>query len=144
MYCEDIQLQVESIIKRIRDTYIKVYLRLWGRQMMRFEGLLVHVILFSIVLQIRGFKRIIDNVADESECIYWRLAFWITSSADGILKQFSYFSQKTGFEISCKFLFFPENRIWLYVYCLYWRQFAWNVNARFLGKIRKISILHSK
>ena len=38
---------------------------------------------------------------------------WEKNSADNILKYFSYFSQKTGFEMSCKFspLFFPENRI---------------------------------
>ena len=40
---------------------------------------------------------------------------------------FSYFSQKTGFDISCK------------LSPLDWRQFAWNVNSVvFGGKIRKI------
>ena len=31
-----------------------------------------------------------------------RLALWVKFSADDILKYFSYFSQKTGFDISCK------------------------------------------
>ena len=33
---------------------------------------------------------------------HWCLALWIKFSADDILKCFSYFSQKTGFNISCK------------------------------------------
>ena len=70
---------------------------------------------------------------------------------------FSYFSQKTGFGISCKLspIFFPENRIWHFmqivsigdnlhemsnpVFWEKWRQFAWNVKSCFLGKIRKVS-----
>ena len=31
-----------------------------------------------------------------------RLALWVKFSAEDILKYFSYFSQKTGFDISCK------------------------------------------
>ena len=31
-----------------------------------------------------------------------RLALWVNFSADDILKYFSYFSQKTGYDISCK------------------------------------------
>ena len=31
-----------------------------------------------------------------------RLALWVKFAADDILKYFSYFSQKTGFDISCK------------------------------------------
>ena len=40
-------------------------------------------------------------------------------------RYFSYFSQKTGTEISCN------------ANCLQWRQFAWNVKSCFPGKIRK-------
>ena len=32
----------------------------------------------------------------------YRLALWVKFSADNILKYFSYFSQKTGYDISCK------------------------------------------
>ena len=34
--------------------------------------------------------------------IPWSLACWVKTSADNILKYFSYFFQKTGFDISCK------------------------------------------
>ena len=40
--------------------------------------------------------------AKVKEDCYSRLALWVKFSADGILKYFSYFSQKTGFDISCK------------------------------------------
>ena len=46
-----------------------------------------------------------------------------TYSADDKLVIFSYYSQKTGFDIHAN--------------CLYWRQFALNVKACFIGKIRK-------
>ena len=36
------------------------------------------------------------------------------------------------------FLFFPENRMTFHANYLHWRQFAWNVKFRFLGKRRKI------
>ena len=48
---------------------------------------------------------------------------WATSEDDNLMI-FSYFAQKTGFEI--------------YANCLRWRQFARNVKSCFLGKIRKI------
>ena len=38
-------------------------------------------------------------------CVHFNcltLALWVKFSADDILKYFSYFSQKTGFDISCK------------------------------------------
>ena len=35
-------------------------------------------------------------------CNVQRLALWVILSADDILKYVSYFSQKTGFDISCK------------------------------------------
>ena len=54
-----------------------------------------------------------------------RLALWVKFSADDILKYFSYFSQKTGFDISCKLS--PLETICMKCQILFW------------GKIRKIS-----
>ena len=58
---------------------------------------------------------------------------------------FSYFFQKTGFDIPCKLspiisLIFPRKQdMTFHANCLHWRQFAWNVKSCFLGKIRKRS-----
>ena len=54
---------------------------------------------------------------------YHRFACWVKTSADDILKYFSYFSQKKGFHISCKLS--PR------------RQFACNVKSCFLRKVRE-------
>ena len=53
------------------------------------------------------------NDSQELMC-YYRLAFWVKFSADDILKYFSYFSQKTKFDIFCKLssnpVFWNKNR----------------------------------
>ena len=56
----------------------------------------------------------------------FHLASWLKVSADILKYFFSYFSYKIGFDISYK----------LFPYCLLRRQFAWNVKAYFLGKIK--------
>ena len=40
----------------------------------------------------------------------YRLALWVKFSADDILKYFSSFSEKTGFDISCPILFSRKNK----------------------------------
>ena len=62
------------------------------------------------------------------------LACLVKISADSILEIF--------------FLFFPENKLWsFHANCFQkwqfaWKQFAWNVRAYFLGKIRKMSSMN--
>ena len=54
--------------------------------------------------EIRKFVSLGGNGEEYSKCTQslYRLAFWVKFSADDILKYFSFFPQKTGFDISCK------------------------------------------
>ena len=45
----------------------------------------------------------IKHRLQEPWCSFWRLALWVKFSADDILKSVSFFSLKTGFNMSCKF-----------------------------------------
>ena len=65
------------------------------------------------------FINLVKNVVIDLTYLSLRLALWVKFSADNILKYFSYFSKKTGYDISCKLeticmkcqiLFFGKNK----------------------------------
>ena len=61
--------------------------------------------LLLVIQKVQGLRRVVPHVLFNSIKALHLVKF----SADKILKYFSYFSQETGFDISCKFVSTGDN-----------------------------------
>ena len=68
----------------------------------------------------------------------WRYAFSCWSSFK-YFNHYHYLGIVSRWQVGDIFLIFPRKQnLTFHANCLHWRQFAWNVKTRFLGKRRKI------
>ena len=128
-----------------RHFFFYIELSLWSRILFYFRYASIFAMVINVFLCAQKSLICLARSVLTSRALTFT-TLW-ANSADDNWWYFSYFSQKTGFDISCKLS--PMETICMKCQncflekirkqdCLQWRQIAWNVKLVFWEKMRKI------